>query len=77
MKRSLLMMLILSMAVFGFAQDAVEDTEVVEVDPVADLLMQAEVTHDAKDYEATMKLLKEAEKLDGQNEEILWKISRG
>ncbi|MBT4129259.1 MAG: hypothetical protein HOE44_00885 [Candidatus Marinimicrobia bacterium] len=77
MKRSLLMMLILSMAVFGFAQDAVEDTEVVEVDPVADLLMQAEVTHDAKDYEATMKLLKQAEKLDGQNEEILWKISRG
>ncbi len=77
MKRSVLMMLILSLAIFGFAQDAVEDTAAVEVDPVADLLIQAEVAHDANDYEATMKLLKEAEKLDGQNEEVLWKISRG
>ncbi len=76
MKRSVLMMLILSVAIFSFAQDAPEDSLVL-VDPLADLLMQAEVAHEAKDYEATMKLLKAAEVLDGQNEEVLWKISRG
>jgi tetratricopeptide (TPR) repeat protein len=73
---NVLMILILSFAFFGFAQDTPEDSAVL-VDPVADLLMQAEVAHDAKDYEATMKLLKAAEALDGQNEEVLWKISRG
>jgi tetratricopeptide (TPR) repeat protein len=73
---NVLMILILSFAFFGFAQDTPEDSAVL-VDPVADLLMQAEVAHDVKDYEATMKLLKAAEALDGQNEEVLWKISRG
>lgn len=76
MRINVLMILILSFAFFGFAQDTPEDSAVL-VDPVADLLMQAEVAHDAKDYEATMKLLKAAEALDGQNEEVLWKISRG
>ncbi|MBC8191778.1 MAG: hypothetical protein ISR87_14150 [Candidatus Marinimicrobia bacterium] len=76
MQRSVLMILILSFASFGFAQDVFEDSLVL-VDPVTDLLMQAEVAHDAKDYEATMKLLKAAEELDGQNEEVIWKISRG
>jgi len=77
MKGRVFVMLILSLAIIGYAQDAVVDTNAVVVDPVADLLMQAEVAHDADDYETTMKLLKEAEKLDGQNEEVLWKISRG
>ncbi len=77
MKRSMLMIMILSVALIGYAQDAVEDTMVVEVDPLADLLMQAEAAHDADDYDTTMKLLREAEKLDGDNEEVLWKISRG
>ncbi len=76
MQRSVLMILILSFVSFGFAQDVFEDSLVL-VDPVTDLLMQAEVAHDAKDYEATMKLLKAAEELDGQNEEVIWKISRG
>lgn len=76
MRINVLMILILSFAFFGFAQDTPEDSAVL-VDPVADLLMQAEVAHDVKDYEATMKLLKAAEALDGQNEEVLWKISRG
>ena len=76
MKRSVFMMLILSFAILSFAQEPALDPEVI-VDPVADMLLQAEVAHDAKDYEATMKLLKAAEELDGQNEQILWKISRG
>ncbi|MBT3254593.1 MAG: hypothetical protein HN995_04020 [Candidatus Marinimicrobia bacterium] len=76
MIKSVSILLILSLAVFCGAQEAVEDSEVL-VDPIADLLMQAEVAHDAKDYEATMTLLEAAEKLDNQNEEILWKISRG
>ena len=76
MRNSVSMILILSFAIFSFAQDSVDEPEVL-VDPLADLLMQAEVAHDAKDYEATMKLLKAAEELDGQNEQVLWKISRG
>ena len=76
MRRSLMLMLILGLTLFGYAQDGVEDTVVV-VDPVAELLIQAEVAHESKDYEATMKLLLKAVKLDGENEEILWKISRG
>ena len=75
MKRSVLLILILGLVTFGFTQEATE--EPVAVDPVAELLMQAEATHEAKDYEATMKLLKEAEKLDDKNEEVIWKISRG
>ena len=71
MIKSVSILLILSLAVFCGAQEAVEDSEVL-VDPIADLLMQAEVAHDAKDYEATMTLLEAAEKLDNQNEEILW-----
>ena len=77
MKRSMLILLILGLASFGFAQDPVEESTEPMVDPVADLLMRAEVAHDAKDYDTTMNLLKDALKLDGKNEEVLWKISRG
>ncbi len=75
MKRSVLLLLILSLALFGFAQETPDDT--MSVDPVAELLLQAETAHEAKDYATTMKLLKEAESIDGQNEEVIWKISRG
>ncbi len=74
MKRSVLLMLVLGLVSLGFAQDTMEETI---VDPVADLLMQAEVTHEAKDYDATMDLLQQAYALDEMNAEILWKISRG
>ena len=78
MKRSIIVMMVLGLALFGFAQDAVEDTDItVVVDPVADLLAQAEVAHDAKDYDLTMSLLQDALKLDDKNPEIFWKISRG
>mgnify|MGYP002633290777 FL=1 len=77
MKRRMLILLILGLASFGFAQDPVEEGTEPMVDPVADLLMRAEVAHDAKDYDTTMNLLKDALKLDGKNEEVLWKISRG
>ena len=77
MKSSVLLMLILGLALFGYAQEAMEDTATVPLDPVADLLVQAELAHEAKDYEKTMMLLLNAVKLDGKNEEVLWKISRG
>jgi len=76
MKRSLLLILILGLSFFAYAQEGVEDST-MEVDPVAEMLIRAEVAHDAKDYETTMKLLLEVVKLDGKNEEIFWKISRG
>lgn len=77
MKRRWLLMLILTLASFGFAQDAIVPDEETMMDPVADLLVQAEEAHDAKDYDATMELLQEAYALDKVNAEILWKLSRG
>jgi tetratricopeptide (TPR) repeat protein len=56
-------------------------TDSVEVDPVVaqlnQYLIDAEVAHDAKDYDKTMQLLIEAKKLDENNPETLYKISRG
>lgn len=43
---------------------------------VKGLLEQAEKLHDAKNYQATMEKLREAEKLDPNNPEVLWKIAR-
>ncbi len=40
------------------------------------LLAEAEKLHDAKDYQGTMTKLQEAEKLDKDNPEILWKMAR-
>jgi len=40
------------------------------------LLDQAEKLHEDKNYSATMEKLREAEKLDKDNPEILWKIAR-
>lgn len=77
MKRSVLFILILCIAVIGLAQDAPAPAEEVVVDPVADIIAQADATHEAKDYDATMDLLQQAYKLDAKNVEILWKISRG
>jgi outer membrane lipoprotein-sorting protein len=43
---------------------------------VKSLLIEAEKLHDAKDYQGTMAKLQEAEKLDKDNPEILWKVAR-
>lgn len=40
------------------------------------LLDQAEKLHDAKNYQATMDKLREAEKIEPENPEVLWKIAR-
>jgi len=40
------------------------------------ILDQAEKMHDADDFNGTMAKLREAEKLDPKNPEILWKIAR-
>lgn len=77
MKRSIVLIMVLGLTLFGYTQDAVEELDVaVEVDPVADLLAQAEIAHDAKDYDLTMSLLQDALKLDDRNTEIYWKLSR-
>ena len=44
---------------------------------VKQLLVEAENLHDADDYNGTMAKLREAEQLDKENPEILWKIARG
>ena len=77
MKRSMLLLVFIGLTLVGFAQEVPEEAEPVVVDPVAELLMKADASHEAKDYDATMKFLKEAEKLEANNEEVLWKISRG
>jgi len=43
---------------------------------VKSLLTEAEKLHDANDYQGTMAKLQEAEKLNKDNPEILWKIAR-
>ncbi|MBL7135201.1 MAG: hypothetical protein ISS81_01245 [Candidatus Marinimicrobia bacterium] len=40
------------------------------------LLDEAEKLHDANDYSGTMLKLREAEKIDSDNPEVLWKIAR-
>jgi predicted Zn-dependent protease len=40
------------------------------------LLDQAEKFHEAKNYQATMAKLREAEKIEPENPEVLWKIAR-
>ncbi len=40
------------------------------------LLDQAEKLHDAKNYQGTMDKLREAEKIEPNNPEVLWKIAR-
>lgn len=85
MKKLWTLTLILALAMFAWAQDeAVTEAESeegmeaeVQVDPVADLMAKADAAHEAKDYDATMKYLEEAAKLDKMNDEIMWKISRG
>jgi tetratricopeptide (TPR) repeat protein len=77
MKKVILFALLLSVALFCFGQEAMATAEIIESDPVSDLLMQADARHEAKDYDATMDLLKKAYELDKNNVEVLWKISRG
>jgi tetratricopeptide (TPR) repeat protein len=77
MKRLLTVLMILGFSMFGFAQDDLEAPEEVVVDPVAELLEQADAAHEAKDYEQVMSLLKQAEALDNKNVDVIWKISRG
>ena len=43
---------------------------------VEQLLAEAEKLHDADNFEGTMAKLREAEQLDKENPEILWKIAR-
>jgi tetratricopeptide (TPR) repeat protein len=43
---------------------------------VKTILDQAEKLHDANDYQGTMAKLREAEKIEPNNPEILWKIAR-
>jgi tetratricopeptide (TPR) repeat protein len=43
---------------------------------LAEILAAAEELHDAKDYDATMAKLKEAESVDPDDPEVLWKIAR-
>lgn len=52
------------------------DTIWAQSGKVKALLDQAEKLHEAKDYQATMAKLREAEKLDPANPEVLWKIAR-
>ncbi|MCK9243876.1 MAG: hypothetical protein M0R34_03975 [Candidatus Marinimicrobia bacterium] len=40
------------------------------------LLAEADKLHEARDYEGTMAKLREAEKIDNKNPEVLWKIAR-
>ncbi|MCF7902920.1 MAG: hypothetical protein K9M19_05785 [Candidatus Marinimicrobia bacterium] len=61
--------------VLGFALVALGQT--AEPNPVRDLLDKAEAAHDANDFTKTMQLLQQAEKLEPNNPEILWKIARG
>jgi len=79
MRKWWLVMIIFSLSQFGYGQEAVdaESAETAALDPVAELLMQAEIAHDAKDYDLTMDLLQQALTLDKMNAEIQWKISRG
>lgn len=77
---SVVLVLLLSFA-FALAQEeAVSDTMSAEdktAMEVAALLEEAETLHDAEDYDKTMEILIKAKKLDPENDEILWKISRG
>jgi len=78
MRWTLTLILVSCFAVGIMAQEAVDTTEVDETAlQVAALLDEAEALHDAKDYDATMNKLIEAKKLAPDNDEILWKISRG
>lgn len=43
---------------------------------VKTILDQAEKLHEAKDYQGTMSKLREAEKIEPSNPEVLWKIAR-
>jgi len=43
---------------------------------VKTLLIEAEKLHDASDFTGTMAKLREAEKIDPKNPEVLWKIAR-
>ncbi|MDD5230179.1 MAG: hypothetical protein PHC43_02530, partial [Candidatus Marinimicrobia bacterium] len=40
------------------------------------LLAEADKLHEARDYEGTMAKLREAEKIENKNPEVLWKIAR-
>lgn len=62
----LIISVILLAGILLFAQNA----------DVQKILVAAEELHDAKDYQGTMTKLREAEKLDPNNPEILWKIAR-
>jgi len=76
MLKRILLALILGLAFMTYAQDAAPADTAVVLDPVAVLIIQADSTHEAKDYDATMDLLMEANQLDGNNVEVLWRISR-
>ncbi len=65
-KSLLIVLLMLVLPVFLISQTA----------KVKTILDQAEKLHEAKDYQGTMNKLREAEKIDSNNPEILWKIAR-
>ncbi len=77
------LMILVTCVAFLCAQEEMEapaDTMTAEemtAMKVAELLEEAEAIHDDKDYDKTMEILMEAIKLDGENHEILYKISRG
>ena len=50
---------------------------VAQAASVQDLLAEVETLRDADNYDAAMEKLKEAEKLEPDNPEILWKMARG
>jgi len=77
MRRSFIVILVLGLSLFGWAQEDGEAQEEMIVDPVAELVAQADAAHEAKEYEQVMDLLKQAEALDNKNVNVLWKISRG
>jgi tetratricopeptide (TPR) repeat protein len=77
MNRSIIILLLLGLSLIGTAQDPSTPPPEVVVDPVTELLIQADAAHEAKDYEKVMALLKQAEAIENTNVEVLWKISRG
>ncbi|MBL7177701.1 MAG: hypothetical protein ISS66_17915, partial [Desulfobacteraceae bacterium] len=61
-----------------FAQEEVpQDTVVVaEVDEFTALIQKSETLHDQKKYNETFEVLKEAEKLNPEDPELLWRLAR-
>ncbi len=73
-KKSYCISLILTALIllFAMANDTFAQTAKVK-----QMIDKAEKFHDANDYAGTMKTLREAEKIDKDNPDILWRIARG